>query len=85
VGEVERAGRERLPPLAWHAHHDWAMFEMSRNLRREHSGVAVGIAFLPLQFLLMNPVTAPVWLSGLVRLWRDPDCRRNTRPPRTAN
>ncbi len=26
-----------------------------------------------LRFLLMNPVTAPVWLSGLVRLWRDPE------------
>jgi hypothetical protein len=23
----------------------------------------------------MNPVTAPVWLSGLVRLWRDPERR----------
>jgi hypothetical protein len=56
------------PSLAWHADHGWAMFEMSRNLRREHSGVGVGVAFLPLQFLLMNPVTAPVWLSGLVLL-----------------
>jgi hypothetical protein len=67
------------PSLAWHADHGWAMFEMSRNLRREHSGVGVGIVFLPLQFLLMNPVTAPVWLSGLVRLWRDPE-RRRCRP-----
>jgi hypothetical protein len=67
------------PSLAWHADHDWAMFEMSRNLRREHSGVGVGIAFFPLQVLLMNPVTAPVWLSGLVRLWRDPE-RRPYRP-----
>ncbi len=63
------------PSLAWHADHGWAMFQMSRNLRREHSGLGVGIAFLPLQFLLMNPVTAPVWLSGLVRLWRDPEQR----------
>jgi Dolichyl-phosphate-mannose-protein mannosyltransferase len=69
------AGAMWAPSLAWHADHGWAMFEMSRNLRREHSGVAVGIAFLPLQFLLMNPVTVPVWLSGLVRLWREPDCR----------
>jgi hypothetical protein len=64
------------PSLAWQADHGWAMFEMSRNLRREHSGLGVAIAFLPLQLLLMNPVTAPVWLSGLVRLWRDPERRR---------
>ncbi|HZD01711.1 MAG TPA: glycosyltransferase family 39 protein [Actinomycetes bacterium] len=63
------------PSLGWQADHGWAMFEMSRNLRREHSGLGVGIAFLPLQLLLMNPVTAPVWLSGLVRLWRDPERR----------
>jgi 4-amino-4-deoxy-L-arabinose transferase-like glycosyltransferase len=61
------------PSLAWQADHGWAMFEMSRNLRREHSGLGVAIAFLPLQFLLMNPLTAPVWLSGLVRLWRGPE------------
>ncbi|HZD70550.1 MAG TPA: glycosyltransferase family 39 protein [Actinomycetes bacterium] len=67
------------PSLAWHADHGWAMFEMSRNLRREHSGLGVAIAFLPLQLLLMNPVTAPVWLSGLVGLWRDPE-RGRCRP-----
>jgi 4-amino-4-deoxy-L-arabinose transferase-like glycosyltransferase len=64
------------PELGWHARHGWAMFEMSRNLRREHSGPGVGLAFFPLQVLLMNPVTAPVWLSGLVGLWRDPGRRR---------
>jgi hypothetical protein len=64
------------PSLAWQADHGWAMFEMSRNLRREHSGVRVGIAFLPLQLLLVNPVAAPVWLPGLVGLWRDPQRRR---------
>jgi hypothetical protein len=63
------------PALGWHADHGWAMFEMSRNLRQEHSGLGVGLAFFPLQLLLMNPVTAPVWLSGLVRLWRDPERR----------
>jgi hypothetical protein len=61
------------PALAWHAGHRWAMFEMSRNLREEHSGIGVGIAFFPLQVLIMNVVTAPVWLAGLVRLWRDPE------------
>jgi hypothetical protein len=61
------------PALAWHAGHRWAMFEMSGNLREEHSGLGVGIAFFPLQVLIMNVVTAPVWLSGLVRLWRDPE------------
>src|SRR6266508_1485689 len=61
------------PTLAWQADHGWAMFEMSGNLREEHSGLGVGIALFTLQFLVMNVVTAPVWLSGLVRLWRDPE------------
>jgi hypothetical protein len=63
VAGAAAAGAMWAPSLAWHADHGWAMFEMSRNLRREHSGLGVAIAFLPLQFLLMNPVTAPVWLS----------------------
>src|SRR6266496_4026153 len=36
------------PSLGWHADHGWTMFQMSRNLRREHSGVGVGIVVLPL-------------------------------------
>jgi hypothetical protein len=63
------------PTLAWQADHGWAMFEMSASLREEHSGLGVGILFFPLQFLVMNVVTAPVWVSGLVWLWGDPDRR----------
>ena len=60
------------PTLIWEAKYHWPTFEMSRNLHQEHSGIAVSITFLPIQLLLPGWWAAPVWMSGLWALWREP-------------
>lgn len=59
------------PTLVWQAQHRWPMREMSANLRREHSGIGYSVTFLPIQLLLPGWYVAPVWIAGLVALWRD--------------
>jgi 4-amino-4-deoxy-L-arabinose transferase-like glycosyltransferase len=60
------------PTLIWEAKYHWPTIEMSRNLHQEHSGLADSITFLPIQLLLPGWWVAPVWISGLWALWREP-------------
>lgn len=59
------------PNLAWQARHGWPTIEMSRNLRREHSGLGYSLTFVPIQLLLPGWWAAPVWMAGLWALWRE--------------
>jgi hypothetical protein len=65
------AGAIWLPNLLWQAHHSWPIFEMSRNLRREHSGLGPALKFVPAQLGIPGWYVAPVWLAGLVALLRE--------------
>jgi hypothetical protein len=58
------------PVLLWQGQHQWAVFEMSRNLRAEHSNFGDAAVYLPLQLLFAGPWVAPVWLAGLWALLR---------------
>lgn len=60
------------PNLVWEATHHWPVVEMDRNLRAEHSGPGYAAKYPILQVLAANPFVAPVWIAGLVALWRDP-------------
>ncbi|HEV8648599.1 MAG TPA: glycosyltransferase family 39 protein [Actinomycetes bacterium] len=59
------------PYLAWQAGHGWPQLAVFADLRAEDGGLGAGLAFLPLQLLVTNPLLAPVWLLGLVALLRD--------------
>jgi 4-amino-4-deoxy-L-arabinose transferase-like glycosyltransferase len=59
------------PNLRWEITNHWPTFEMSRNLHREHSGLAYSFKYVPLQLLIPGLATAPIWLSGLSALWRE--------------
>ncbi len=63
-----------LPWLIWQADHGWPQLEVSAAIA---DGGSVSSqprwAFLPFQLLLVGPVLAPVWIAGLVRLFRDPE------------
>jgi hypothetical protein len=64
------AGVLVAPYLAWQALNGWPQLEMSTAIAADgDQGGRVG--FLPFQLLLVSPVLVPVWVAGLVRLWRD--------------
>ena len=58
------------PYLAWQAGHGWPQLAIFADLRAEDGGLGAGLAFLPLQLLMTNPLLTPVWVLGLVALLR---------------
>ncbi|WP_263408610.1 ArnT family glycosyltransferase [Terriglobus tenax] len=59
------------PNLLWQVNHHWPTLEFLSNGRKEGKNVALGpIAFFLTQVKNMNPLTAFVWVPGLVFLLR---------------
>ena len=64
------------PNLLWQIHHHWPTLEFLQNGRAEHKNIALAPgAFLIQQLLTMSPLSAFVWIAGLVHLLRRKDCR----------
>ena len=63
------------PYLAWQAGHGWPQLDIFADLREEDGGLGAGLAFLPLQALMTNPLLTPVWVAGLWWLLRDRQAR----------
>src|SRR6185369_10501703 len=57
------------PYLVWQALNGWPELHMAGSIA---GGDAQGgrIGFIPFQLLLVSPVLAPVWIAGLVRVFR---------------
>jgi 4-amino-4-deoxy-L-arabinose transferase-like glycosyltransferase len=70
------AGALASPYLAWQAAHGWPQLDVFADLRDEHGGLGAGLAFIPLQLPMTNPLLAPVWMLGLLWLLRAPEGRR---------
>ena len=61
-----------LPYLIWQVHHGLPQLEVARNIAGGGSGTSSSrILFLPLLILQVGPWLLPVWMCGLVALWRD--------------
>jgi 4-amino-4-deoxy-L-arabinose transferase-like glycosyltransferase len=61
-----------VPYLLWQADHSWPQLDIASNISSGGSGSSASRpAFLPLLVLQAGPWLLPVWLFGLVRLWRD--------------
>jgi 4-amino-4-deoxy-L-arabinose transferase-like glycosyltransferase len=64
------------PWIVWQADHGWPQLDVSRSIA---SGASTSSepwwAIVPFQVLLVSPLLAPVWIAGLVRLFRDPALR----------
>jgi hypothetical protein len=58
-----------LPNLLWNIHYHWPFVELMHNIRAEGRDVILPLAqyFLQQTFLL-DPITAPIWLTGLLAL-----------------
>ena len=61
-----------LPHVIWQVMHGWPTAEFVRNAT-EHKNVALSpLAFFGAQVKQMHPLTFPIWLTGLVWLFRSP-------------
>ena len=59
------------PNLVWQVRHDFATLEDLRNVSRMGKNVVLGpVPFLAQQILLLHPALFPLWLAGLVFLFR---------------
>jgi hypothetical protein len=56
-----------LPNLLWNIHYHWPFLELMHNIRAEGRDVVLpaGQYFIQ-QTLLVHPLTAPVWITGLI-------------------
>ena len=65
------------PNLWWEYRHDWATLELLRNVQETGKNVVLSpLEFVGQQFLIMHPLSAPVWLAGLWYLLADREGRR---------
>lgn len=61
-----------VPYLIWQGDHSWPQLDIASDISSGGSGSSASRpAFLPLLVLQAGPWLLPVWLFGLVRLWRD--------------
>jgi hypothetical protein len=56
-----------LPNLLWNIHYHWPFLQLMHGIRAEHRDVVLpaGQYFLQ-QTLLVDPITAPIWIAGLM-------------------
>jgi hypothetical protein len=58
-----------LPNILWNMHYHWPFVELMHNIRAEGRDVILGpVEFFLQQVLVMQPLTAPLWIGGLLAL-----------------
>jgi hypothetical protein len=58
-----------LPNLLWNINHHWPFLELMHNIRAEGRDVVLGpVEFFLQQVLVVNPILAPLWITGLLAL-----------------
>ncbi len=64
------------PYLAWQARYGWPELTVSRGIANGASGSSTARwLFVPEQLVIVSVFLAPVWIAGLVRLFRSPELR----------
>ncbi|PZS29306.1 MAG: hypothetical protein DLM58_15705 [Pseudonocardiales bacterium] len=58
------------PNLWWQAAHDWPQFTVAAGIDRK-VGFENRLLFVPFQLIYLAPPFVPIWVAGLLRLWRD--------------
>lgn len=57
-----------LPNLLWEYTHHWATYELLSNIAHSHKNIVLGPGeYLLSNILFLAPITAPIWIGGL--LW----------------
>lgn len=58
-----------LPNVIWNFQNDWPFLQLMRNIRAVGRDVALSpLDFFVQQILLIHPLTAPIWITGLFAL-----------------
>ena len=59
-----------LPNVIWNENHNWPFLEVMRNLKITGRDVVLSpIRYFIEQWLLIHPLTAPIWIAGLAGLF----------------
>ena len=62
-----------LPNVLWNSANQWPFLQLMHNIRASGRDIALGpVEFFAQQVLLIHPLTAPVWIIGLVALLTAP-------------
>jgi len=62
-----------LPNMLWNIHYHWPFLELMHNIRAEGRDVVLPAGqYLFQQMLLINPLTAPIWITGLIAFFVSP-------------
>ncbi|MGB9463781.1 MAG: glycosyltransferase family 39 protein [Candidatus Acidiferrum sp.] len=62
-----------LPNLLWNIHNHWPFVELMHNIREEGRDVVLPLLqYFFQQTLLVEPLTAPIWITGLIALFVSP-------------
>ena len=65
-----------MPYLLWQGAHGWPQIEVGRAMASGSSGTSEPrTLFVPLQLLFIGPLLTPVWIVGLVAVFRRPQLR----------
>lgn len=58
-----------LPNLIWNLHNHWPFLELMHNIRASGRDVQLSaLQFFLQQILLLHPLTAPIWIAGVIAL-----------------
>ena len=61
-----------LPNLLWQIRHDWPTLELLRNVKETGKNVVLAPGpFMIQQAMMLSPFSAPLWIAGLIFLFRD--------------
>jgi hypothetical protein len=59
-----------LPNFLWNVHYHWPFIELMHNIKSEGRDVVLGpLDYFFQQTLLVLPLTAPIWITGLIALF----------------
>lgn len=64
------------PNLIWQVRHDFPTLELLRNVKESGKNVVLApVDFMKQQAMMLSPFAAPLWIAGLVALFRSPRYR----------